>query len=341
MLDAVLVAGENAAQLTRQMLAYSGKGRFVLEQMDLSTQIRETVPLLKASIAHSVELRMNLAENLPLIEVDAAQIHQLIMNIVINGGEAIREGEPGAVTIKTSVQHIDDAYLRTYAGSNKSALQPGPYVLLEVHDTGCGMDDSTKLRMFDPFFTTKFMGRGLGLSAVLGIVQGHKGSVDVSSKPGQGTTFCVLLPPARKAPEPAPPKKPAVRNLATDGTVLVVDDDETVRTLAKRALERYGYTVLLAEDGEQGVEVFRRDADRIGCVILDLTMPVMSGEQALPRMRAIRADVPVILSSGFDEVEAQRRFASTSASAFLQKPYDAESLIEKVAILTHHPNSAG
>jgi PAS domain S-box-containing protein len=329
-IEEVLAAGERAAQLTQQLLAYSGKGRFVLERLDLSAQIRETLPLIHAAIPHNVGMQLNLADDLPSIEADAAQIQQLVMNTIINGAEAVSEGRPGLVTVTTRRVNVDEEYLETLAGSSKGEITPGSYVLLEIQDTGVGMDEATKARIFDPFFTTKFLGRGLGLSAVLGIVLGHRGSIDVSSTPGLGTTIRALLPASEKAALPTPPKQRAVSDLSGGGAILFVDDEEVVRRVAKQALGRYGYTVLLAEDGRSGVDAFRRSADRIVCVVLDLTMPVMSGEAALACIKAMRADVPVILSSGFNEVEAIRRFEGKGLAGFLQKPYQARDLLEKV-----------
>lgn len=333
-IEDVLAAGERAAQLTRQMLAYSGKGPFVVERMDLSTQIREGLPLIHMAIPHTVELRLDLADALPGIDADAAQIQQLVMNAIINGAEAIPEGRPGTVSIATRLQNVDDDYLQTHSGSSKGDLDVGSYVLLEIADTGCGMDEATKAKMFDPFFTTKFLGRGLGLSAVLGIVLGHRGAVEVTSAPGQGTTLRVLLPAAEKKTVPTSPRQKDRLDLSGAGTILVVDDEEIVRRVAREALERYGYTVVQAENGAAGVDAFRREGNRIGCVVLDLTMPVMGGEEALARMKELRKDVPIILTSGFNELEAVRKFDGKGLAGFLQKPYRANALLEKVKIVT-------
>ena len=201
-LEAVIAAGERAAELARQMLAYSGKGRFVLEQIDLSARVRETLPLIKAAIPSTVELLLDLDRHLPAIEADGAQMQQLIMNIIINGAEAIPEGTTGAVTITTRCEQMDEHDLPVNEGTGAVELQAGSYVVFEVADTGIGMDEQTKARIFDPFFTTKFTGRGLGLAAVLGIVRGHRGSMQVFSAPGEGTTFRVLLPAVEAAGDP-------------------------------------------------------------------------------------------------------------------------------------------
>jgi two-component system, chemotaxis family, CheB/CheR fusion protein len=328
--QSVLEAAERAAQLACQMLAYSGKGHFVLEHIDLSARVQETLPLIRAAIPANVALELDLDRELPLINADTAQMQQLIMNIIINGAEAIPEGTHGKVTISTRPQNVEERFHAQGDGAT-SELQPGLYVMLEVNDTGSGMDEETRARIFDPFFTTKFTGRGLGLAAVLGIVRGHRGSIQVLSAPAKGSVFRVLLPAVegqRKA-NPSPADSPA-GDLRGTGAVLVVDDEQTVRNVARQALERLGYTVLVAADGSCGLDLFRREADRLKCVVLDLTMPVMSGEETLARMKAVRADIPIILSSGFNEVQAVRRFEGKGLAGFLQKPYRAGALVEMI-----------
>jgi PAS domain S-box-containing protein len=330
-IESVIAASEQAAQLARQMLAYSGKGRFVLEHIDLSERVRATLPLIKAAIPPTVELRLNLDEHLPVVEADAAQVQQFIMNVIINGAEAIPEGAHGTVTIITRREQVGVEGLPTHEVSGARELAPGPYVVFEVSDTGSGMDEDTQARIFDPFFTTKFTGRGLGLAAVLGIVRGHQGSVQVLSTLGKGTLFRVMLPATEGVRKAKPVlQETQAKDLRGGGMILVVDDEQVVRNMAKQTLERYGYSVLLAEDGARGLDVFRREAGRIKCVVLDLTMPVMSGEETLSRMKAIRSEIPVILSSGFNEVQAVRRFEGKGLAGFLQKPYKAAVLAEVI-----------
>jgi CheY-like chemotaxis protein len=206
-----------------------------------------------------------------------------------------------------------------------SQLAPGSYVCLEVSDKGIGMDEETKAKIFDPFFTTKFAGRGLGLSAVLGIIRAHGGGIEVESERGGGTTFRIYFPPSASA-APREESKVANADLQGQGVILLIDDEETVRNMAMVALESYGYQVLTAFDGECGIGVFRRCGPELSLVILDLTMPVLDGEAVLERLREIDPNVRIVLSSGFSASEAIRRFEGRNLSGFLQKPYTAQAL---------------
>jgi CheY-like chemotaxis protein len=328
MLKDLLRASETAAHLTRQLLAYSGKGRFVVEPLNLSRLVTEAGSLLQVSIPKRVQLQLKLDPELPSIEADAGQMQQVIMNLVINGAEAIGEDQSGTVLVTTAVQDVDQDYIQTTFGS--AEIVPGPYVTLEVHDTGCGMDAEIQAKIFDPFFTTKFTGRGLGLAAVLGIVRGHKGALNVYSSPGRGTTFKVLFPASEVRPSRMESGAQMQADLRDIGTVLVIDDEEMVRGVAKSMLESYGYSVLVADDGRSAVELFKEVGHQISVVVLDLTMPSMSGEETFRQLRTIRSNVRVILSSGYDEVEAVKRFTGKSLTGFIQKPYTAGQLAQKV-----------
>jgi signal transduction histidine kinase/CheY-like chemotaxis protein len=331
LLEDVVTTAERAAGLTRQLLAYAGKGRFVIEPLDLSSLVEEITLLVQTSIPRNVQLRLDLAKELPPIEADAGQMQQLFMNLVINGAEAIGD-RPGTVTVATGQIDVDEPYLRTML--LQTEITPGPYVFAEVQDTGCGMDERTIAKIFDPFFTTKFTGRGLGLAAALGIVRGHKGTMKVYSTPGRGTTFKLLFP-AALGKTVTREKLAADQDLQGQARVLVVDDEETVRRTAKNTLERYGYSVVLAENGQQALELVRQSPLTFDLVLLDLTMPVLSGEDTLRELRKIRPALPVILSSGFNEVEAIRRFQGKSLAGFVQKPYTAATLAQRVkAVLT-------
>ncbi len=321
----ILKTGEQLAHLTRQMLAYSGKGRFFLEILDASTVIHDLADLLRPSIPKKVTLLFDLAENLPRIEADRGQLQQILMNLVINAAEAIG-GSDGAVTVATRAQIVDAAYKR--AIPDASDLEDGEYVVIEVRDNGSGMDDTVKTRIFDPFFSTKFTGRGLGLAAVHGIVRGHEGAILVSSEPGKGSTFTVLFPSTGRNAERRTADVP--KTAQGSGVVLVVDDEAVVRNVAKGALERRGYRVLVAYDGLAAIDICKRHPGNIDVAVLDLSMPGMSGEETLPELRKIRPDVKVLVSSGYSEAEAMTVFKGQRVSGFVQKPYTAAILAEKI-----------
>jgi len=320
-------ASIRASELTNQMLAYSGRGRFVVERVDLNELIREMGQLLKVSISKQAELKFQLAEALPAVEADLTQIRQVVLNLITNASDALSE-TAGTITVRTRAIDADRRMLsETYLGEG---LPEGQYVLMEVIDTGCGMDEQTLERIFDPFFSTKFTGRGLGLAAVLGIVRGHRGTIRVRSRPGKGTAFSILLPSAGPLEHAKPARQTPVEIPSAAGPILVVDDEEGVRDVVRAMLTRQGLEVLTAENGREGVQVFSREAGRIAAVLLDLTMPVMGGQEAWGRMRAIRPSVPIILCSGYDEHEATQRFAGQGLAGFLQKPFELEALLAKL-----------
>jgi PAS domain S-box-containing protein len=323
----LVTAGERASHLTRQLLAYAGKGRFVIEPIDISALVREIAALIQTSIPKNVQLRLELADDLQSIEADVSQVQQVVMNLVINGAEAIAQNDNGSVVVATRMQNVDEHYpLTTLDGAPE--LPAGRYVSLDIHDTGCGMDEATLSHIFDPFFTTKFAGRGLGLAAVQGIVRGHKGAMKIYSRPGEGTTFKVLFPATQQAPAP---KKAIIPHIAaTSELILVIDDEEIIRRTARSMLEREGFTVVVAENGKEGVDLFQVLSEKVAAVLLDMTMPVMNGEEAYSRLKAIKSGVKVILSSGYNEVEAVQRFAGKGLVGFIQKPYSADTLREKI-----------
>ena len=320
-------ASRRAADLCKQLLAYSGKGRFAIGAVDLGKVVREMVQILGVSISKKAVLRFEIAPDLPLIKADESQIQQVVMNLIINASEALGE-ESGVISLSAGATDCDRAYLkRMLLGEH---LGEGRYVFLEVADTGVGMDEETQAKVFDPFFSTKFTGRGLGLPVVLGIVRGHGGAIGIHSKKGMGTTFQILLPVSNSAVERVEEGPVHADGWHGSGTVLLVDDEEMVRSVSKRMLEHLGFQVLLAADGAEAIDMFRANRGAIDCVILDLTMPRMDGVQALAALRAISVDVPVILSSGYSRHEISKRYARKGFAGFIEKPYRLSSLGEKI-----------
>jgi PAS domain S-box-containing protein len=316
MIEVAEEASAKAAELTTQLLAYAGKGKFVITRFDFSALVSDMLPLITASIPKTVQLQLELTPGLPWVEADASQVRQIAMNLVINGAEAIGAGG-GTVRVSTGVRKSD--------------------VYMEVKDSGAGMSEETKSRIFDPFFTTKFTGRGLGLAAVTGILRGHKGRIEVDSVMGEGSTFTVYFP----AVEPGVPKIPKAALPATapsTGTILFAEDEPAVRTLTKLVLEASAYKVLVAKNGREAVDIFQQNAAEISIVLLDMTMPVMGGKEAFRLIRAIRADVPLIMLTGYTEDIAREDLGADALAGFIQKPYSADKLLAEIrASLENHP----
>jgi PAS domain S-box-containing protein len=319
-------AADLAVELTRQMLAYSGRGSFVIESLDLNGLVRDNVQILRASVLRNVELELALAPALPPVDADAGQLQQVVMNLVTNAADAIGE-RAGRIHLSTGVRACHTAELRD--NRTQVPLEPGEYVFLEVVDDGSGMDDGTLARLFDPFFTTKATGRGLGMSAILGIMRSHRGAILVNSAPGRGTTFRLLFPVGGQAPAPVREVAPAAGAAAAlSGTVLLVDDEQLIREVASAILRHLGLEVVTARDGAEALALFRRRAGRFDWVLLDLSMPHMDGLAAMAELLRIRPDVRIILSSGYDEQDALRRDRGLSPAAFVQKPYSIDRLRE-------------
>ncbi len=320
-------AAQRAAELTRQLLAYSGKGRFVVLPLDLNAIVDEMTHLFEVTVSKKAILRYDLSPGIPAVEGDATQLRQVIMNLILNASEALGD-HGGTVAISTGVVVLGHGDLaRIPAGEQLSA---GTYAYVEVADTGSGMSPQTRDRIFEPFFTTKFTGRGLGLAAVLGIVRGHRGTIQVESQVGNGSRFRVLLPAADEPAESVPHVISAPTTVRMNGTVLVADDEMSVRVLASKLLKRMGFEVILATDGAEAVRLFRERADRISLVLLDMTMPEMGGEEVFTEIRRLCPDVKVILSSGYNEQDVIKDFAGLGLAGFLQKPYRLEELSAKV-----------
>ena len=327
-LGEIELASTKAATLTRQMLAYAGRGHVEIDRLQVSTIIRDIERLVRSVISKNVELRIDLTADLPYIEADAGQIQQVLMNLVINAAEAIPEECQGTVYVRAYTQFLSETI---ESGAVEVAPVAGNYVTIEVEDTGIGMDEATRAKIFEPFFTTKFLGRGLGLAAVLGIIRAHKGTLRVDSTPGRGSRFQVLLA-AESAERNAklPPEATSGRDSRGEGVILVVDDDPSVRHLAGQILETYGYSVLLAEDGYTAVELARGCSVPPALVLLDLSMPGMSTSQTIEQIRFVRSDLPILLSSGYDEGDVLPRFSHGRHLGFIHKPYTPAQLADKV-----------
>jgi two-component system cell cycle sensor histidine kinase/response regulator CckA len=320
-------AARRAADLCRQLLAYSGKGRFAIGPLSLPRVIEETARMLAVSISKKAELKFDFDRDIPLIEADETQIRQVVMNLILNASEALGE-EQGTIAVSAGATNFDRASLDGMIHGER--LLEGRYVFLEVSDTGCGMDEETRKRIFDPFFTTKSAGRGLGLPVILGIMRGHGGAIGIRSERGAGTTFRLVFPPSASAAEHAEDRTECSIGWKGSGTVLLVDDEKMVRAVAKRMLEHLGFDVLSASNGAEAIEIFRARNGTIACVILDLTMPRMDGIETLAALRGISGDTKVLLSSGYSEHEISKRFSGQGVSGFIEKPYRLDELGDKL-----------
>ncbi|NLI78882.1 MAG: PAS domain S-box protein [Candidatus Riflebacteria bacterium] len=315
-------ASRRAADLCQQMLAYSGKGRFEVKAVDLAEVIRDLVIMLEVSVSRKALLQFDLAPALPPVAADVTQIRQVVMNLVINASEAMA-GRNGVIRIATGVTDCDQEFLAsTWLDEH---LPAGPYLWLEVADNGSGMDPLTRSRIFDPFFTTKFAGRGLGLAAVLGIVRGHRGAIQVESEPGHGTTFRIFLPTLRQATQQASPLGPAP-DWRGSGIILLVDDQETIRSVGTALLQGLGFSVVTAADGVEALEILAAAPDRFVLVLLDLTMPRLDGVETFQAMVQRGLRVPVVMVSGYTEQEVSGRLGAVRPAGFLQKPFQQAGL---------------
>jgi len=329
-LQQIFKASRRGADLVRQMLAYSGQGRLAMGQQNLNVLIKDVSDLLATVIGKNAHLEQQLMPELPYIYGDKNQMTQLIMNLMTNASEALN-GKPGDILLRTGVCRLEK---KDFSGMYLSSEQKaGDYVFVEVKDNGCGMDGPTQARIFDPFFTTKETGSGLGLAALLGIVRSHSGTLSLQSEPTKGSSFTVYLPAmsARLVVEEAESTGVFVPLAMLRGTVLVVDDEASVRNVAKRLLEHEGMQVITASDGDEALALFRTHVHEIAFVLLDLTMPEMDGEQVFHLMHGIQPDIPVLLSSGFPAREEIERLQHFGLAGFVRKPYTRKALLEEVA----------
>ena len=316
-------AALHAAELTNQMLAYSGRGHFDVRPISLTELVLDMTHLLGASLSKKAQVSYQLLPELPAVQADIAQLRQVIMNLITNASDALGD-RAGVIRVRTGTEQVRSTLADLYG---PIPLAPATYAFLEVADDGCGMSEETRARLFEPFFTTKFTGRGLGLSAVQGIVRGHGGGIVLKTAVGQGTTIKVLLPctdkPSRRAQS-----HPAEQDSAWigSGLVLMVDDDPRVRSVTELLLRDLGFDVLAAASGRDAIAQFELHADAICVVLLDVTMPDLSGDQVLEELRKRRPELKVLLCSGYAEEEMQERFSSRDMASFLQKPYTRNAL---------------
>jgi signal transduction histidine kinase len=331
-LESLRDAALRASDLTKQLLAYSGKGAFELRRVDLSGLVDDTTRLLEVSVPRAVSLRLDLGQELPPILGDPSQLRQVLMNLVINAAESMG-GTEGTVRITTALEMVGEG--APLDGATEGTVPaPGRHVILRVADTGCGMDETTLARIFEPFFTTKFTGRGLGLPALLGIVRGHRAGLRVKSEPENGTVFTVYFPAVEgEAEAMEAPAAAAGEEAPGAGLVLVVDDDGGVRRVARQALEMRGYRVIEAADGAEALDRVRLEGSHIALVVLDATMPNMSGESTLREIRDLLPGMPVLLCSGYDEQATLQRFPELGRDHFLPKPYGPRDLLARVQAL--------
>jgi signal transduction histidine kinase/CheY-like chemotaxis protein len=328
-LEQIENAARQAGNLCRQMLAYAGRGQFVIQPVELNHLVHEMAQLLQTAISKQVNLRLQLSPEETMIMADQTQMRQVILNLITNASEALGKNS-GTIALTTTSIEVTEQVAAEYRGWS---LAGGRHVLLEVADTGMGMSEEIQAKIFEPFFTTKFTGRGLGLAAVQGIVRSHKGAIRIDSKMGQGTRFKILLPTTTQASPPAQPQPVTPTHESGENRwVLVVDDDEAIRELARKTLEHAGFQVTTANDGKEAVEIFQRDPSRYELVLLDLTMPRMGGNQACRHLRAIRPNVLILLMSGYSTHDALAGL-DEGLAGFLRKPFRANDLLEAISNL--------
>ena len=321
----IVTSSLRAADLCTQMLAYSGQGTCLRSDVNMTALVEETIQLIDVSVSKNISLKLELSNTLPEVYADKTQMQQVVMNLVTNAAESIGKDRQGSITIVADLIQAGSEDLRS--GFIEERREPGAYILFEVVDNGCGMDEETMGKMFDPFFTTKFTGRGLGMSAVLGIVRSHDGVIQVDSEKGKGSRFRVLLPVSDHAATTHLNENTEGAILPESGiTVLVIDDEVMVRSVVERLLNKLGCKVLLAPDGEQGFNTYMCHREEIDLVLLDMTMPRMGGKETLERLRGVDAALPVFICSGYSNESISGQFETVQPNGVLQKPFTMKAL---------------
>lgn len=318
-LQNINASSEQAALLCRQMLAYAGKGKVSIKPIDLSDNIRNMLKLMQVSLGKHIELKCELADKLPIIRTDPAQFQQLIMNLITNANEAIGD-QAGVITCRTGIVEVDIPYLQLCYAENAS---PGTYCYVEIRDSGCGIERADQEKIFEPFYTTKFTGRGLGLSAVLGIMNSQQGALSLYSEINTGTVFRLLFPVQNTDIDASATTTEDFTNSLrkSSGLVLIVDDEDDVRDIAVTMLQSIGFKTLTARNGKEALKIFEQRHESLTMVLMDISMPEIDGPMAFERMHQLNPKVPVVLSSGYNEQEAAPALRDKGLAGFLQKPY--------------------
>jgi PAS domain S-box-containing protein len=319
-------AAERAAELCRQMMAYAGKDKLSITKVNIATQVDETIVMLKSSLPPNAVIKTNLLASIPMIEGDVSQLNQVVMNLIINAAEAIGIAQ-GEITV--SLDKIEIITGKTVEDYNRIPIPPGEYICLEVTDNGCGMDKATQSRLFEPFFTTKFTGRGLGMSASLGIIQSHGGALQLFSQPTQGTTFKIYLPAlVEELTGDENESSTASKAWQGNGTILLVEDEDEIRFITKELLKMFGFTVLEASSGKEALDIYQKNAADIMLVFTDIGMPVMDGYELVEKLKKLKPELPIIISSGYGDADVKVRIGSDNIAGIASKPYNADRLWE-------------
>ncbi len=320
-------AAERAAGLCRQMLAYAGKAQLTKTQVNMRMLVDEMASMLKSTIPLNAVIKSDLSTDIPFLDADASQLRQIVMNLIINASEAIGK-EQGEIQVSLAKSTVLAG--QSENDYNGNTIPPGEFVCLEVTDNGCGMDEETKWRIFEPFYTTKFTGRGLGMSAVLGIIKSHGGSLQLFSQLGQGTTFKVYLPIPKKYSAEDGDHKQSIPSAPWkgSGTILLVEDEDQVRLIAKALLKNIGFTVLEAVNGKEALELYQRNATDITLVFTDMGMPIMDGYELFYELKKLNPELPIIVSSGYGDAEVGSRIGIDNIAGLISKPYGPDQLRE-------------
>ncbi len=331
-------ASKRAAELCRQMLAYAGKAQFVQENVNFRSLVGEMVEMLRKTIPQNAEIKLDSSTDISFIQGDSSQINQIVMNLIINASDAIGNDQ-GEINVSLTETKISEG--NSEKDYNGKAISPGLYVCLEVTDNGCGMDEETKWRIFEPFYTTKFTGRGLGMSAVLGIIMSHKGALQLHSQLGHGTTFKVFLPAHKSASDKdVNVQQTSQTSWQGNGTILLVEDEDQIRDIARTMLDIFGFTVVEAVNGKEALDLYQKHAPEIALVFTDMGMPIMDGYALFHTLKQLNPSLPIIISSGFGDADVTSKIGHDEIAGLISKPYTLDKLREVLRnVLDHAPTA--